>query len=78
LYPYLASREDVAITPVYVKFNRYQQKAFGYIKIFDDYIVEGVETFAVKMTLPSSGLYKKLLMYRHPRHAYVYIRDCKC
>jgi len=77
-YQYLASREDVATTPVYVRFNRYQRKAVGTIKIFSDDIIEGVETFAVKMTLPSSGPYKRLLSYKHPRHTYVYIRDCKC
>ena len=77
LYHCLASSKDVSTTPVYVRFNTYQQKAVGTIRIFSDDLIEGVELFAVKMTLPSRGLYKRFLYYRHPKHALVYIRDCK-
>jgi len=73
----VASREDVVTKPVYVKFNKFQQKAAGTIKIFRDDIVEGTEYFAVKMTLPLLWLYKRLLKYGYYRHTLVYIKDCK-
>ena len=73
----VASREDVVAKPVYVKFNKFQQKAVGTIKIFSDDIVEGTEYFAVKMTLPLLGLYKRLLKYGYYRYTLVYIKDCK-
>ena len=71
----LASRDDLDVSSVSVKFNKRQQRATASVRIVSDDIVEETESFHLKMVLPSKEVRKKLLKYGNHRRATVYIKD---
>lgn len=72
---FIASRADVDVSYVLVKFEKYQQSATASIKIVNDDIVEEMETFIVKLTLPAEEVYRNRLKYGYHQYARVYIKD---
>ena len=58
-----------------VKFNENQRRATASIKIIDDDVVENIESFVVRLTLPSKEVHENKLKHGNYRHAVVYIRD---
>ena len=72
-----ASRADVDYSEVLVEFGENQQSATASIKIVDDDVVENIESFVVRLTLPSREVRENKLKYGDYQYAVVYIRDSK-
>ena len=75
LVQFLASRADVGVSSVSVRFHKHQQHATARIKIIQDDIIEKTESFQLKMTLPKKEIRKKLLKYGDHRQVTVFIQD---
>ena len=73
----LASRADVGVSTVSVRFHKHQQRATTSIKIIQDAVIEKTESFQLKMTLPKKEMRKKLLKYGEYQQVTVFIQDSK-
>lgn len=71
----LASSADLDSSDVLVKFKKRQQSATVRIKITDDDLIENIESFVVRMSLPSKEVRDKKLKYGDYQYAVVYIKD---
>ena len=58
-----------------MKFDENQRSATASIKIVDDDVVENIESFLVRLILPSKEVREKRLKHGDYRYAVVYIRD---
>ena len=71
----LASSADMDSSEMSVKFKKRQRSATVSIKIADDDVVENVESFVVRLTLPSKEVRDRKLKYGDHQYAVVYIKD---
>ena len=71
----LASSADLDSSDILVKFKKRQRSATVSIKITDDDLIENIESFVVRMTLPSKEVRDKKLKYGGYQYAVVYIKD---
>ena len=60
---------------ILVKFKKRQRSATVSIKIADDDLIENIESFVVRMTLPNKEVRDKKLKYGDYQYAVVYIKD---
>ena len=60
---------------ILVKFKKRQRSATVSIKIVDDDLIENIESFVVRMTLPNKEVRDKKLKYGDYQYAVVYIKD---
>ena len=58
-----------------MEFDENQQSATASIKIVDDDVIENIESFLVRLTLPSEEVREKRLKHGDYQYAVVYIRD---
>ena len=58
-----------------MKFDENQRSATASIKIVEDDVVENIESFLVRLILPSKEVREKRLKLGDYRYAVVYIRD---
>ena len=58
-----------------MEFSENQQNATASIKIADDDVIENVESFVVRLALPSRQVREKRLKYGDHQYAVIYIRD---
>ena len=77
MYIFVASRADVEDLEISVTFKKHQQSATACIRITDDNVVENIESFMVRLILPSEEVHKKKLKYGYYQYAMVYIKDSK-
>ena len=75
IYIVLASRADVDDSDVLVEFGEHQRSATVSIRIANDDVVENIESFAVRLILPSREVCDKKLKYGYYQYAIVYIKD---
>ena len=60
---------------ILVKFKKRQRSATVSIKIVDDDLIENIESFVVRMTLPNKEVRDKKLKYGDYQYTVVYIKD---
>ena len=60
---------------ILVKFKKRQRSATVSIKITDDDLIENIESFVVRMTLPNKEVRDKKLKYGDYQYAVIYIKD---
>ena len=58
-----------------VKFKKNQRSATVSIRIANDDLVENIESFVVRLTLPGREVRDKKLQYGYYQYAVVYIKD---
>lgn len=71
----LASSADLDSSDILVKFKKRQRSATVSIKITDDDLIENIESFVVRMTLPNKEVRDKKLKYGDYQYAVIYIKD---